>query len=215
MTPYRPALKAPGGPLLGQRASFTSGITSELARQIVTEAEPATRKLIRDERNRLAEALTGGIPFAALSAIGLSATYYLIPDGARAAKFAGYAGSAAALLVGAWWTFSRLTEETGPQAPSAATPGIVSSAAAEAARDIVKEAEPKIRAIVEEEKAKAAQAALAGLPFAVGALAAFFSTMFLVSPENRTLKAVGYSGSALLLGAGAWIALDREKEPVA
>lgn len=212
MNPYRPALAHRA---IGQRAAtFASGITSDIAKKIVQEADPATRALIRDERNRLAEALIGGIPFAAGSAIGAAGTYFLVPDGANLAKFAGYGASAAALLVGAWWTFSRLTEER-PTAEKPAAPGIVTSAAAEAAKDIVREAEPKIRAIVQEEKAKAAAAAMAGLPLAVGSLAAFFATMFLVKPENRAMKTVGYSGSAILLGAGAWIALEKERETAA
>jgi hypothetical protein len=211
MISYRPALASRS---LGQLSKLTSGVTSDLAKSIVQEAEPATRRVIRDERNRLAEALIGGIPFAALAAIGYVGTYYLLPD-KPVAKFVGYTVSAAALAAGAWWTFSRLNEQvTAPPTPSGA-PGLVTGVAAEAAREIVKEAEPKIRQIVQEEKAKAVEAAKAGLPLAIGALAAFLATMFLVKPENAGMKAVGYSGSALLLGAGAWIALDKEMEAMA
>ena len=210
MTPFRPALASRG---LGQLSKLTSGLTSDLAKSIVQEAEPATRRVIRDERNRLVEALMGGIPFAALSAIGYAGTYYLVPD-IPWAKFAGYTASAAALAVGAWRTVAHLTEQVTERPSAPGTPGVVTGVATEAAREIVKEAEPKIRQIVQEEKAKAVEAAKAGLPLAVGALATFLATMFLVKPENVAMKAVGYSGSALLLGAGAWIALEKEKEAV-
>jgi hypothetical protein len=44
-----------------------SGITSGFAKQIVSEAEPALRSIIRIERNRFAQAIIEGIPFAALA----------------------------------------------------------------------------------------------------------------------------------------------------
>jgi len=203
-------------PALGQRVTeLTSGITSNLARQIVGEAEPAVRGIIRDERNRLAEAVIGGIPFAALAAVGYTATSYLVPEGSKTGKAAGYMASAAALALGGWWTISRLTEKAEepvpPRTPAAPPPEIVQQAAAA----IVKEAEPRVRQIVADERQRFAAAAQAGLPMAAGSVASFLATMFLVKPENRALKAVGYSAAALLLGAGAWVAIERTKEAVA
>jgi hypothetical protein len=73
-------------------------------------------------------------------------------------------------------------------------------------------AEPKIRALVDDERRKLADAALMALPFAVASLGAFLSTLFLVDADNKPVKAVGYAGSALLLGAGAWFGLQKELE---
>ena len=78
MLAYVPVLGAPR-PRLGQ----FGGLTDALAKSIVEQAEPATRRVIRDERNRLAEALIGGIPFAAVAAIGATATLYLVKPEAR------------------------------------------------------------------------------------------------------------------------------------
>lgn len=210
MLPYTPAKSSSR---LGQ-GGLTSGITSELARSIVAEAEPVTRQIIRDERNRLAEALIGAIPLAGLAAIGAAGTYYLVPSSATIAKFAGYGASAAALTISAWLAFQRLSERPpatqGPSAESSPFAGVVQDAAAK----IVREAEPKIRALVDEEKARAVEAAKAGLPLAIGALAAFLSTIFLVDEKKTTLKVLGLSGSAALLGASAWISLEKEREAV-
>lgn len=186
-----------------------SGITSTFAKQIVTEAEPALRSIIRIERNRFAQAIIEGIPFAALASVGYTGTYYLIPDGMKIAKAAGYIASAAALALGGWWTLSGLTEQPeAPKAPSGAPPEI----ARQTAEAIVKEAEPRIRLIVDEERARIAAAAQAGLPLAAASIAVFLATMFIVKDENKALKALGYSASALLLGGGAWITLESGKE---
>src|SRR6185295_11720670 len=118
--------------------------------------------------------------------------------------------AALAMAVGAWWTLDHMSDST--VKPITEQGGVVADVAAQAARDIVNEAEPRIRRIVEEEKARAVQAAQAGIPLAIGSLAAFLLTTFLVDDKNKTMKAVGYSGSALLLGAGAYVALDKERE---
>jgi hypothetical protein len=196
---------------LGQLSKYTSGLTADLAKQIVDAADPATRRIIRDERNRFSEALIGALPFAGGAALAYVGTRYLVPDEKKTAKAVGYGAAALALTVGAWWTFSHMTETTAaPPTPSGG--GVVSEVATQAARDLVTEAEPRIRKIVDEEKARAVDAAKAGLPFAVASLAAFLATMFLVEDNDNTVKALGYTGTALLLGAGAWVALDKEMD---
>lgn len=202
------------GPRLGQVSTLVGGITSNLAKQIVQEAEPAVRSIIRDERNRFVEALSGGLPFGAAAAAGYVGTSYLVPDGAKVAKVVGYSASAAALGIGAWLTFRRLTEK--PAEPEAAAPATPPpEVVQQAAKALIQEAEPRVRQIVDEERARAAAALQAGLPFAGAAAAAFLATMFLVGAGEKTLKAVGYSSTALLLGAGAWVALSKEKEAAA
>jgi len=196
---------------LGQIEALTSGLTSNLAKQIVTEAEPVVRKIIKEERNKYAQALIGAIPFAVISALAYVGTKYMVPETAGMAKTVGYLTSAVAAAGGAWWTVSNLTETTRPTAtntgPTAADPYIQ-----QASQAIVTAAEPKVRALVDDERRKLADAGMMALPFVVASLGAFLSTMFLVDPENKSTKAVGYAGSALLLGAGAWFGLQKELE---
>ena len=203
-------------PRLGQVSGLVSGMTSNLAKQIVQEAEPVVRRIVHDERNRLVEALSRGLPFCAIAAVGYVGTSYLVPDGAGIAKAVGYSASAAALGVGAWLTFRKLTEKPAePEAAAAGPSGPPPEIVQQAAKTLVQEAEPRIRQIVDEERARAATALQAGLPFAGAAAAAFLATMLLIGSGEKTLKAVGYSATALLLGAGAWIALEKEKEAAA
>lgn len=202
--------KLASGSSLGQLSKLTSGITSDLAKQIVEAADPATRGIIKDERNRAAEALIGGTIFAGISALAYVNTRYLVPDGLKTAKAVGYSASALAVALGAWWTLDHLTETTAP-AKTTESPGAIQNVVNQAAKEIVDQADPRIRAIVHEEKVRAVEAAQAGVPFVAGSIASFLATMFLVKSENTTLKAIGYSGTALLLGLGAWIALEKEK----
>lgn len=205
--------KFKNSPNLGQLSKLTSGIRSDLAKQIVDAADPATRRIIKDERNRVAESLSGGAIFAGISALAFVNTRYLVPDQQKLAKAVGYSASALSIALGAWWTLNHMTETTAPTAASSSgTPGIVQNVATQAAKDVVDQAEPRIRSIIQEEKTRAVEAAQAGVPFAAGSIATFLATMFLVKADDTTLKAIGYSGTALLLGLGAWIALDKEKE---
>lgn len=183
-------------------------LTDSLARSIVEQAEPATRRVIRDERNRLAEALIGGIPFAAVAAIGGVATLYLVPPEARTAKFVGYSAAAATLGLGAWWAFSRLTE---PVAPAPTSGGIATDVAATAAKAIVSQAEPKIRVIVEEERARIAEAFQLALPFWAAGAVGVAVTSFLVPDEAKTTKVLGFSASTLIAALGTWMGLEKER----
>lgn len=204
MLPYAPVL---GSPRLGQIGLLTGGLTQDIAQKIVAEAEPATRRIVRDERNRLAEGLMGGLPFAALSGVAFVGTKYLVSDDRETWKFAGYAASFVSLGVGAWYAFSRITETPAVQAPGGPVPPLV----AQAAQAIVESADPKIRAIVQEERSRAAAAAEAGLPLAgAGALALLLSAT-LVPSDSVALKVAGYAGSIVLLSAGAWVALEKER----
>jgi len=206
MLDYKPALL--GKQVLGQLEQLTSGITGNLAKQIVDQAEPVVRKIIKQERNRYAQALIGGIPFAVISALAYVGTKYMIPEDARAAKAAGYVTSAVAAAGGAWWTVSNLTEKVSAPAPTSGGPTAADGYIQQASNAIVTAAEPKVRALVADERQKLANAGLAALPFGVASLGAFIATLLLVDPDNKTTKAVGYAGSTLLLGAGAWFGLQ-------
>lgn len=211
MLDYKPALK--GRHVLGQLEGLTGGLTSGFAKQIVSEAEPVIRKLVREERSRYAQALIGAIPFGVISALAFVGTKFLVPEDAGVAKMIGYGTAAVSAAGGAWWTVSNLNEEiqapppTSKTGPTAADPYIQ-----QASQAIVSAAEPKIRALVDDERRRIADAGMTALPFAVGALGAFLSTLFLVDADNTKVKAVGYAGSTLLLGAGAWFGLQKELE---
>jgi uncharacterized membrane protein YqjE len=215
MLPFTPARRIlSGGNRLGAGISdFASGLTSGVAKNIVTEAEPAVRRVVRDERNRLAEALIGGIPFAGLAALAFVGTRYLVPDDSKKGKAIGYGAAAASAAAGGWWTIAHLTEETlSTPPPGAAQSSGLDPVIKQAAQAIVAEAEPKVRSIVQEEKARAVDAAMIAVPFAAVAMAAFLGTMFMIDDQNRKMKAVGYAGTAALLGLGAWFALDKERD---
>lgn len=209
MIGYTPVLR--GRHTLGQLDKLTSGLTSNLAKQIVTNVEPVVRRIIKEERNKYAEALIGSIPFSVISSLAYVGTKYIVPDNAKTAKAVGYITAAAAVAGGAWWTVSNLKSEV-PPAPPASGPTAADAYIQQASQAIVTAAEPKVRALVDEERRKLADSALTALPFVVASLGAFLSTLFLVEPENKSVKAVGYAGSTLLLGAGAWFGLQKELE---
>lgn len=194
-------------PRLGQ---LPESLTGGLAERIVREVEPAFRRVVREERNRFAEALLEGLPFASLAGVAFTGTAYLVPDKMNLAKTLGYTSSAALLGWGAWTAISKLRETAAPEA-APTPPGPLAPYAEQAARAIVNEAEPRIRKIVDEERARLAEAAQVGLPLTVAGAAAFLATLFLVDDKNKALKAVGYTGSTLLAGAGTWLALEKER----
>lgn len=204
MLPFTPVLGSPRG--LGQIGLLTGGLTQDIASKIVQSAEPATRAIVRDERNRLAEGLIGGLPFAALSGVAFVGTQYLVPDDQKTMKFLGYAASFVGLGAGAWYTFSRITEKAPPSAPAGQVPPLV----AEAAKAIVDNADPKIRQIVQEERSRAAAAAEAGLPYAAGGALALLASATLIPGDKTFLKLAGYVGSIGLLTLGAYVALEKE-----
>lgn len=198
---------------LGQFEGLTGGITSDLAKKIVTEGEPVVRRIVKEERNRYAEALIGAIPFGVVSALSFVGSKYVIPPESKTAKAVGYLVSAVAAAAGAWWAVSHLQEEELPAPlPSKTGPTAADPYIQQASQAIVAAAEPKVRAIVDDERRRIAQAGLAALPFGVAAAATFLSTMFLVDPDKKLMKAAGYAGTALLLGAGAWFGLQKEVE---
>lgn len=192
-------------PRLGQTADF---VTGGIARQVVLAAEPTFRKVVSEERTRAANALASGLPFAALSTLVFIGTSHLLSEKETTGKAVGY-GASAILMTGALWSVYDglrgpevpVAPETKPAGPSAFDP-----IAQSAARALVVESEPRLRAILDEERARASSAVKAALPFGVGSLAVFLATAFLVKPGDKTMKTAGYSASALLLGAGAWTA---------
>lgn len=213
MLPFKPH----HGARLGQSLTdWTGGFTGGMAKDIVREAEPPVRKIIRDERHRFVTSVISGLPFFGLGTLIYVATRYFVPDDKKTAKGVGYLTAAAAGTVGGWYTVNQLrgSDDEEPSDPQADQPQsqTVKKIAQDAAKAIVTEAEPKIRKIVDEERARIAEAGQTILPFAIGSVATFLATWLLVNKDNNVLKAVGYTGSALLLGTGLWIGLEKEKE---
>lgn len=195
-------------------SGFTGGLTSGMAKDIVREAEPATRRLIAEQRHQFAGAVINGLPYFGLSVMIYLATRYFVPDDRKNAKGVGYLASAAAAAGGGLYTAMQLRSPEDPAAtpPGTTTPGTMNTIAQNTAKAIVAEAEPKIRAIVDDERARLAAAGKAMIPFAVGSVATFLATWLLVSPDKNLMKAAGYAGSAALLGTGMWIGLEKERE---
>ena len=67
------------------------------------------------------------------------------------------------------------------------------------ARAVVAEAEPKVRALVSDERARLGTAGEAALPWGALAAAAFFATMYLVPSDLPAAKMAGYTGTAAAL----------------
>lgn len=193
-------------PRMGQTADFVAG---GIARQIVQAAEPSFRKVVSEERTRLAGAIVSGLPFATLSTLAFIGTSYLVPENEKSGKAAGYTASAALMAAAIWWLYGGLREPESAPAPETTGPSAFDPIARSAARALVVESEPRLRAILDDERARLGHALKAALPFGVGSLAVLLATVFLVDPANKTLKAAGYSTSALLLGGGAWTATEQ------
>jgi hypothetical protein len=87
---------------------------------------------------------------------------------------------------------------------------LVKSASEQAAAEIVAAAEPKIKAMVDEERSRLAEAALYGLPFVALGLFSAIGTWILVKDEKRWAKAAGYSAATGLVSVGLWVGLAKE-----
>lgn len=72
----------------------------------------------------------------------------------------------------------------------------------QAAQSVVAQAEPRVRALIAEERERVADAGNAALPFVAVAGAGFFATSFWA--EKPKLKIAGYVASAAALGFGLW-----------
>lgn len=195
----RPALR---GPRLGQ----TSAVINQAASAVVTQAEPRVRAIVAEERSRLANATIQSLPFLGGSLTAFLAAQYLVPPDKRLLKGIGYVASAGIFTVGAWKVLQQLAgPEKPPPAPSEG--GLLSlfgDTAKQMAQVVVAEAEPKVRQIVAEEKAKLSEAGIATLPFLGASAAGFLATALLVPEDNKKLKFGGYMAATAALLAGFW-----------
>lgn len=195
----RPALR---GPRLGQ----SSAIINQAASAVVSQAEPRVRAIVAEERSRLANATIQSLPFLGGSLTAFLAAQYLVPENKRLLKGIGYVASAGIFTVGAWKALQELSSSEAP--PPASSGGgllaIFGDTARQMAQVVVTEAEPKVRAIIDDEKAKLAEAGLATLPFLGVSAAGFIATAILIPADDKKLKFGGYMASTAALLAGLW-----------
>jgi hypothetical protein len=196
----RPALR---GPRLGQ----SKEIINQAASAVVSQAEPRVRAIVAEERSRLANGVIQGLPYMGGALTALLTTQYLLPQDKKFVKGLGYVTSAGLFTIGAWKAFHEIAgkERSAPAQPSEG--GILSifgDTARQMAQVVVTEAEPKVRAIIDDEKAKLSEAGLATLPFLGISAASFLATAFLIPEDKNTWKFGGYLASAGALLAGLW-----------
>ena len=219
MIDYLPVL-APRRPIrvqrLGQSSSIANaasnlfGLTDTLAQSIVNAAEPATRKIIADERTKYAQALIEAVGASSAALLTFIATRYFVPEKSGVLKGIGYGASALIVGAGALWALSSLQEAPTPPPPPSTTAPATSAAIQDAATAVVNAAEPKVRALVDDERNRLAEAAMAGLPFSALGVAAGIGTWILVSDEKKWAKAAGYMAATGLFAVGLWVGLTEE-----
>jgi hypothetical protein len=174
----------------------------------VTQAEPAVRRIVHEERARMASAGKMFIPFAAAGTGGILGSLYAIPKAKKGARTVGLLASAAILGAGAYVALNEIEgpPEAAPPAPGPDIP-FVGDVATQMAQAIVREAEPRAKAMVDEVHTDLAEAGMAALPFAALSAASFFGTAYMVPETAPAGKAAGYTAAAALMLVGMWRAL--------
>ncbi len=188
-----------GNPRLGQATT----LTNRMAEAVVAQAEPRLRQVISEERNRWADAIMVGLPYAGISLATSLATTYFLPPGETAWKVGGYGVSLVTLLYGVWDAVDSLKEPTQPE-PRDEKTGIVQDvistfvdpASSQLAQDIVEKAMPRVEKIVEEESQRATDAAHAIIPWLGVTALAFLGTAYLVPATMPPAKMAGYGMAA-------------------
>lgn len=196
----RPVLR---GPRLGQSA----GVINQAASAVVSQAEPRVRAIVAEERSRLANAAIQALPYAGGALTLFLASQFLVPADKKFLRGLGYVTSAGLFTIGAWLAFDQIAGANSAPPTPTSEGGLLSlfgDTAKQMAQVVVAEAEPKVRLIIQDEKAKLSQAGLATLPFLGISSAGFLATAFLIPDEKRGWKFGGYMASAAALLAGMW-----------
>ena len=185
--------------------TLTSKITDSTVKSAIDTAFPKILAALEHERNRVANALITGIPFGAASAITATLTYYYAQTTLQravgysiAAAIAG--GGGIAVLLG------MKSSEILPQVQtksSSLDPYIQT-----ASQQLVAQADPKVRAIIEEERIRLSSALEAGLPWAAGSALSAVATAFLIPGNLEVLKVLGWLVTIALSTYGSWVSLD-------
>lgn len=202
------------GPKLGQ---ISQSVVDQASRSVISEAEPRFRKIVHEERSLLARAAIESLPYMGGAATIFLATTYLVPGESKTLKGAGYVGAAGLATFGAWKAFEAAggAEELPPPPPPSDGGGgipFISGAAQQLAQAIVREAEPKVRALVDDERAKLGSAVEKSLPYLGASAAALLATMYFVPDGMNGWKVAGYMSSVAALLLGAWQGLSAASE---
>lgn len=200
---YR-SLPVRSSPRLGQ----SSTVINQAAAAVVSQAEPRVRAIVQEERSQLANALIAGIPYLGASLTAFLAAQYMVPADKKGLRGIGYVGAAALFTVGAWRVLEKGSETTAPPTPpSEGGSGVMSifgDTARQMAQVVVAEAEPKLRAIIADERSLLGQAATDAMPFIAASVAGYLATAFLVPENKRPWKFGGYALSSAALMGGLW-----------
>ena len=201
------------GPKLGQ---ISQSVVDQASRSVIAEAEPRFREIIREERSLLARAAIESLPYMGGAATLFLASTYLVPKESKTVKGAGYVGAAALATFGAWKAIEAAggSEELPPPPAPSDGGGIpfISGAAQQLAQAIVREAEPKVRALVDDERAKLGSAVESSLPYLGASALTFLATAYFVPDNMNGWKVAGYMTSVAGLLIGAWRGLSVASE---
>jgi len=182
----------------------------DMAKKIVDEAAPQMGQIISSERARIADALLGGLPFVAGGAALAVLVAKLVPP-ILPLKIGGYLVSIGLGGFGIWKSLSSLARP--PEAPVATpTPTEIKKYTDEAIAILVERAKPLALAMLDAERSRLVQVALASLPWMAGG-GALAAVTALLLPGIAALKAAGYVLSIGLGAIGAGIALERWSAP--
>jgi hypothetical protein len=185
---------------------LTSSVTDSTARSLVNAAFPRVEEILTRERNRLAEALLSGLPWLAAAAVDTVLTYYTAPD--KLWKTVGYSSSA--ILAGTGGVMSVL----GLQTPQTSTQDAQGKSSAldpyveQASKQLVTQAEPKVRAIIDDERKRLAGALQASIPWISGGAIGAVATAFAIPDGHDLLKVVGWLIVIALVAYGAFAGLE-------
>lgn len=189
---------------------LTSSLTDSSAKSLVNAAFPKVEAILTHERNRLANALISGLPWLAAAAVDAVFTYYTAPNPFW--KTFGYASSAALAGTGGVMSLLELKspETAAPTTTSEATqfdPYIES-----ASKMLIAQADPKVRLIIDQERARLAGALQTSLPWISGGALGAVATAFVIPNELEALKILGWIIVIALVTYGAWLGLDVMKQ---
>lgn len=217
-TPYRPSYRV--GPSAARLGQVSTSVTNQAAQAIIEQAEPKLRQVISEERARAADVVLETIPYLGISIGSFLISTYVVTE--RIPKTIGYVLSAGTLGVGLYQTISKLKEtvSTAPPSPSTQQPSplgdilsaLIDPATRQMAAAIIAASEPKIEALIEEERNRAANAILSALPWFGVSAAAFLGTMFAVPEKVSVGKLVGYLAAAGSFLFGIYRGVQKEIE---
>lgn len=203
---HLPHLQPKAAASLGQTVS--TGLLERAANAVVTSAEPRVRKILQEERSTVAKAAMEVLPYAGAALTTYLATSYFVPKGSPMLKGVGYVGAATLGTFGAWKALSKLRGTEKPLEPEEPpSPSVLDPIAQGLARAVIAEAEPRVRILVADERARLGSAGEAALPWGALAAAAFFSTMYLIPDDLPVVKMAGYTGTAAAGIFSIWNAL--------